>query len=97
LGNAAILVNPANEVEIAQALRSFLPDRAKREELIRRGKERAHRFTEKDFAEVLLGYWTNLSQYDGAGPLNRQTLPACNFGFRLQWVSRREFPFRCLV
>jgi hypothetical protein len=55
LGNAAILANPANEVEIAQALRSFLPDRAKREELIRRGKERAHRFTEKDFAEVLLG------------------------------------------
>lgn len=55
LGNAAMLVNPANELEIAQALRSFLPDRAKREELIRRGKERGHRFTGKDFAEGLLG------------------------------------------
>ncbi len=54
LGDAAMLVNPANELEIAQALRSFLSDRAKREELIRRGKERAHRFTGKDFAKGLL-------------------------------------------
>jgi glycosyltransferase involved in cell wall biosynthesis len=53
LGDAATLVNPANEVEIAQALKSLLLDKTKREELIRRGKERARRFTGSDFAKGL--------------------------------------------
>jgi glycosyltransferase involved in cell wall biosynthesis len=53
LGDAATLVNPADEVEIAQALKSLLLDKTKREELIRRGKERARRFTGSDFAKGL--------------------------------------------
>src|SRR6267143_464271 len=53
LGDAAIRVNPANDLEIAQALKSLFHDKVKREELIRRGKERARRFTGRDFAKGL--------------------------------------------
>jgi glycosyltransferase involved in cell wall biosynthesis len=53
LGDAAIRVNPANELEIAQALKLLFQDKLKREELIRRGKERARRFTGRDFAKGL--------------------------------------------
>lgn len=53
LGDAAIRVNPASELEIAQALQLLSRDKAKREELIRRGKERARRFTGRDFAKGL--------------------------------------------
>jgi glycosyltransferase involved in cell wall biosynthesis len=53
LGDAAIRVNPANELEIAQALKLLFHDRVKREELVRRGKERARRFTGRDFAKGL--------------------------------------------
>jgi glycosyltransferase involved in cell wall biosynthesis len=54
LGDAAILVNPANEIEIAQALKLLHHDNAKREDLIRRGEERARRFTGRHFAKSLL-------------------------------------------
>lgn len=54
-GDAAILVNPADDLQIACALRSLFSDNAKREELIRRGRERAGQFTGKDFAKGLLG------------------------------------------
>jgi glycosyltransferase involved in cell wall biosynthesis len=54
LGNAAWRVNPANELEIAQALKSLFHDKAKRESLILRGKERARRFTGNGFAKGLL-------------------------------------------
>jgi len=53
LGDAAMLVNPANEFEIAEALKSVRSDSAKRESLIARGKERARRFTGSDFANGL--------------------------------------------
>lgn len=53
--DAAILVNPADELQIAEVLRSVLSDKAKREFLIRRGKERADRFTGSDFAKGLFG------------------------------------------
>ncbi len=53
-GDAAILVNPANESEIAQALKAVYHDKAKRDELIVRGKERARRFTGADFAKGLI-------------------------------------------
>jgi glycosyltransferase involved in cell wall biosynthesis len=53
LGDAAIRVNPASELEIAHALQLLSRDKAKREELIRRGKERARRFTGRDFAKGL--------------------------------------------
>jgi len=53
-GDAAILVNPADHLQIAYALRWLFSDNAKRGELIRRGRERAGRFTGKDFAKGLL-------------------------------------------
>ena len=53
LGDAAIRVDPSDELEIAQALKLLFQDKAKREELIRRGKERAQRFTGRDFAKGL--------------------------------------------
>ncbi|HVI81396.1 MAG TPA: glycosyltransferase family 1 protein [Chthoniobacterales bacterium] len=54
LGNAAIRVNPSNDLEIAKALKILSQDKTKRDELIRRGKERARRFTGADFAEELI-------------------------------------------
>jgi glycosyltransferase involved in cell wall biosynthesis len=53
LGDAAIRVNPASALEIAEALKLLYHDAAKRRELIRRGKERARRFTGRDFAQRL--------------------------------------------
>src|SRR5207247_598371 len=53
LGDAAIRVNPANELEIAQALKLLFNDKRKREDLIRLGKARARRFTGRDFAQGL--------------------------------------------
>ena len=53
LGDAAIRVNPSDKVAIAEALKLVFQDEAKREELIRRGKERARRFTGRDFAKGL--------------------------------------------
>jgi len=53
LGDAAIRVDPANELEIAEALKLLFKDKLKREELIRQGKERARRFTGRDFAKGL--------------------------------------------
>jgi glycosyltransferase involved in cell wall biosynthesis len=53
LGDAAIRVNPANELEIAHALKSLWHDKAKRQSLILRGRERARRFTGADFAKGL--------------------------------------------
>lgn len=55
LGDAAWRVNPASELEIAHAIKSLFHDKAKRKSFILRGKERARRFTGKDFAEGLLG------------------------------------------
>jgi len=53
LGDAAIRVNPSDELAIAQALKLVFQDKSKREELIRRGKDRARRFTGRDFAKGL--------------------------------------------
>lgn len=54
LGDAAIRVNPSNDLEIGFALKILSHDNAKRDELIRRGKERARRFTGADFAKGLI-------------------------------------------
>ncbi|PYL55797.1 MAG: glycosyltransferase family 1 protein, partial [Verrucomicrobia bacterium] len=53
LGDAAIRVNPSDELAIAEALKLVFQDKSKREELIRRGKKRAQRFTGRDFAKGL--------------------------------------------
>lgn len=54
LGDAAIRVNPADHLEIANALKLLAHDKSKRDELIRRGRERARRFTGVDFAKGLI-------------------------------------------
>jgi glycosyltransferase involved in cell wall biosynthesis len=51
---AAILVNPADELQIARALQAVFSDNAKRQVLIHRGKIRADQFTGRDFAKGLL-------------------------------------------
>jgi glycosyltransferase involved in cell wall biosynthesis len=53
LADAAILINPVDEIEIAHALKLLHNDRSTREDFIRRGKERARRFTGRDFAKGL--------------------------------------------
>jgi glycosyltransferase involved in cell wall biosynthesis len=53
LATAAILVHPANELEIAQALRSLFHDQVKRESLIQRRKGGARQFTGDGFAKVV--------------------------------------------
>lgn len=54
LADAAIRVDPSNDLEIAKALQLLSRDEAKRQELIRRGKTRARRFTGPDFAKGLI-------------------------------------------
>jgi glycosyltransferase involved in cell wall biosynthesis len=71
LGDAAVLVNPANELEIAQTLKSLLRDQAKRQSLIQRGKERAHRYTSEDFVKglfALLDEFQTIRQCWSASP-----------------------------
>jgi hypothetical protein len=43
-----------HELEIAGALKLLSQDKTKRDELISRGKERARRFTGRDFAKGLI-------------------------------------------
>lgn len=52
--DAAIRVNLASDLQIADALKSLLRDTTKRANLIARGKERAHRYTTIDLAKSLL-------------------------------------------
>ena len=54
LADAAIRIDPSNDLEIADALKLLSRDPAKREELIQRGKVRARRFTGLDFARGLI-------------------------------------------
>jgi glycosyltransferase involved in cell wall biosynthesis len=61
LGDAAIRVNPSDELAIAHALKLVYQDKSKREELIRRGKDRARRFTGRDFAK---GLFDLLDEYE---------------------------------
>jgi glycosyltransferase involved in cell wall biosynthesis len=68
LGDAAWRVNPASDLEIANALKSLFHDKAKRESLILRGKERARRFTGKDFAKGLFGLLDEFEPIRGCWP-----------------------------
>jgi len=54
LGDAAIRVNPSDELEIARAVKLLVQNKSKRDERICLGKERARRFTGRDFAKGLL-------------------------------------------
>jgi glycosyltransferase involved in cell wall biosynthesis len=51
LGDAALFVNPTNELEIAGAIAAVFHNRVKREGLIERGQQRARRFTGADFVK----------------------------------------------
>ena len=72
LGDAAVLVNPANELEIAQALRSLFHDQAKRESLVQRGKERAHRYTSEDFVKGLFALLDEFQSIRQCWPVSPQ-------------------------
>jgi glycosyltransferase involved in cell wall biosynthesis len=60
LGDAALLVNPSNEFEIAGAIAAVFHNRVKREGLIERGKQRARRFTGADYVK---GVFTLLDEF----------------------------------
>jgi hypothetical protein len=70
LATATILVNLANELAIAQALRSLFHGEAKRESLIQCGKGGACRFTDCGFLTalyVLLDGFQAIRRYPPAG------------------------------
>jgi len=54
VGDAAVMVNPANVFDIARGIRDALLDEALREELIRRGREQAARFSWQSTARQML-------------------------------------------
>jgi glycosyltransferase involved in cell wall biosynthesis len=54
VGDAAVLVNPANVFDIARGIRDVLLDEALRTELIRRGREQASRFNWERTARQML-------------------------------------------
>jgi len=54
VGDAAVLVNPANVFDIARGIRDALLDEALRTELIRRGREQASRFSWERTARQML-------------------------------------------
>jgi glycosyltransferase involved in cell wall biosynthesis len=53
LGTAALLVNPGNVAEIAAAIKSVYRDGQLRQALITAGKQRANKFTAKDYVREL--------------------------------------------
>ena len=76
LGDAAILVDPANELQIAEAIKSVFNDKAKRESLIHLGKERARRFTGSDFAKGLFALLDEFQPIRRCWPHDPQLLPS---------------------
>jgi glycosyltransferase involved in cell wall biosynthesis len=54
LGDAALMVNPGDPAEIADAIDRVRSDQALRQELARRGTARAHAFTSQDFVKGVL-------------------------------------------
>lgn len=57
VGNAAILVNPRDETEIASSINRLLDDPSAREELRCRGRERAREFTWERYGEAVLNVY----------------------------------------
>jgi hypothetical protein len=69
-------VHPANELDIAQALRSFFRDQPKRESLIQRGKRGARRFTDRGFVNVLFALLDGFQAIRRCRPAVPQYLPS---------------------
>ncbi|MFM6311138.1 MAG: glycosyltransferase, partial [Dolichospermum sp.] len=53
LGNNALLVNPKEPQEIAQAIKSLWYDSTLRDNLIQQGKQKASQWTAKDYVQSL--------------------------------------------
>ncbi|OHY33031.1 hypothetical protein BCV63_05725 [Cylindrospermopsis raciborskii CS-508] len=53
LGNSALLVNPKEPQEIANAIKSLWHDSTLRQNLIRKGKDRAFQWTARDYVQSL--------------------------------------------
>ena len=54
LGNAALLVDPSDEMQIAEAIRCVCHGANLRVELVTKGKKRAKLFTGKEYVEAIL-------------------------------------------
>jgi glycosyltransferase involved in cell wall biosynthesis len=65
VGDAAVMVNPANVFDIARGIRDILLDEALRTEMIRRGLEQAVRFNWERTAREMLEIYREAA--DGAG------------------------------
>jgi len=66
VGDAAVLVNPANVFDIARGIRDVLLDEALRAELIRRGLEQAARFSWERTAQQMLEIYREAAAKPGA-------------------------------
>jgi len=62
VGDAAVMVNPANVFDIARGIRDALLDEGLRAELIRRGKEQAARFSWQTTAREMLEIYREAAQ-----------------------------------
>ena len=65
VGDAAVMVNPANVFDIARGIRDILLDEALRTEMIRRGLEQAVRFNWERTAREMLEIYREAAE--GAG------------------------------
>ena len=73
LGDAALLVDPKDEEQIAQAIKSLYADPALRQTLVQRGLERAAKWTGEEFVEAVFSIldefepvrrcWSNTESY----------------------------------
>jgi glycosyltransferase involved in cell wall biosynthesis len=66
VGDAAVMVNPANVFDIARGIRDILLDEALRTEMIRRGLEQAVRFNWERTAREMLEIYREAA--GGASP-----------------------------
>jgi glycosyltransferase involved in cell wall biosynthesis len=57
VGDAALLVDPTNVVELAEAVFQVLTDQAMRQTLIAKGLERARQFTWEEAAEQMVAVY----------------------------------------
>jgi glycosyltransferase involved in cell wall biosynthesis len=73
LGDAALLVDPKNEEEIALAIKSLVDDRKLNEELVSRGKVRARHWNGESYVRKVFAFldefeairrcWSSLGRY----------------------------------
>jgi glycosyltransferase involved in cell wall biosynthesis len=74
LGDAAVLVEPGESDAIFEGLRAVLGEKDLAEELRRRGRARARRFTWKECAKQTLQAWRKAIEPEKSPPQLRRTL-----------------------